>query len=79
MTRLLILFAILPAAILNASARERSPERAALQRYCSGDLITYCDGLSPDGPEVRACFKTHMAELSPGCRKAIKRFRKDGT
>ena len=28
-----------------AGARETSPERKALQRYCTGDLVTFCDGM----------------------------------
>ncbi|MER2269075.1 hypothetical protein [Methylobacterium oxalidis] len=57
-----------------AAARETSPERKALQRYCTGALVTFCDGMAPDSPEVQACFEKNMSKLSPGCQKAIKRY-----
>ena len=74
LARVLVAVALISAATTMASARKAVPERAALQRYCSGDLVTFCDGMPPDGQEVKACFKQHMSELSPGCQEAISRY-----
>ena len=51
--------------------------KADLQRYCSGDAATFCGGIDP-GREMNACFKTHMRELSDGCRRAITDYKKKG-
>ncbi|WP_449410020.1 hypothetical protein [Methylobacterium komagatae] len=48
-------------------------ERAALRQRCSADYATYCGDLPPDGPDVQACFRKNMAELSPACRTEIGR------
>ncbi|MFH6780994.1 MULTISPECIES: hypothetical protein [Methylobacterium] len=46
-------------------------DRAVLKQYCTGDYLTYCGNLSPDGPEVQACFRQNKAKLSPDCQAAI--------
>ena len=46
-----------------------------LKRYCSGDAATFCGGVDP-GREMNACFRTHMRELSEGCRRAITDYKK---
>ncbi|BAU88789.1 hypothetical protein MPPM_0184 [Methylorubrum populi] len=53
-------------------------DRAALKQHCSGDYATYCGDLPPDGPEVQACFRRNMAELSPACKAEIGRHEKGG-
>jgi len=46
-------------------------DRAVLKQYCTGDYLTYCGNLAPDGPEVQACFRQNRAKLSPNCQAAI--------
>ena len=53
-----------------------APNREALRQFCTGDYLTYCGDLSPDGPEVQACFKRNKASLSPNCRAAIASYAK---
>lgn len=53
-------------------------DRAALKASCSGDYATFCGDLAPDGPEVRACFRKNLADLSPACRVEIGRREKSG-
>lgn len=54
------------------------PDREPLRAHCSGDYATYCGDLPPDGPEVQACFRKNMADLSPACRTEIDRHGKCG-
>ncbi|WP_449409725.1 hypothetical protein [Methylobacterium komagatae] len=53
-------------------------DRAALKARCGGDYATFCGDLPPDGPEVQACFRKNMADLSPACRLEIDRQGKSG-
>lgn len=53
-------------------------DRAALKQRCGGDYATFCGDLPPDGPEVQACFRKNMADLSPACRAEIGRHEKGG-
>ena len=56
--------------VSNASAQSAG-ERETLQLACGGDYLRFCAGTDPGGPEVRACFRRNMRNLSPGCRSAI--------
>ena len=49
-----------------------------LKRYCSGDALTHCGDIDPDSREMEACFKTHRAELSENCRRAVTAYEKQG-
>ena len=57
-----------------------APERgnADLKKYCTGDAVTFCSGLDPNSKEMDACFKTHRAELSENCRRAIDVYEASG-
>ena len=57
-----------------------APERgnADLKRYCTGDAVTFCAGLDPNSKEMDSCFKTHRAELSENCRRAIDVYEASG-
>ena len=59
-----------------ALAMDPGPYKAEFKRNCTGDYLTYCGNLSPDGPEVQACFKQHKAELSPSCQSTIAAYQK---
>ncbi|CAO4185509.1 3',5'-cyclic-nucleotide phosphodiesterase [Methylorubrum populi] len=54
------------------------PDRAALKASCGGDYATFCGDLAPDGPEVQACFRKNLADLSLACRAEIGRREKSG-
>ncbi|KMO20960.1 hypothetical protein [Methylobacterium platani] len=54
-----------------ALAEPAAIDRTVLKQYCTGDYLTYCGNLSPDGPEVQACFRQNKAKLSPNCQAAI--------
>ncbi|MGX9981564.1 hypothetical protein [Methylobacterium fujisawaense] len=71
----------LSCAAFGLEARVGAPsetDRAALRQRCGGDYATYCGDLPPDGPEVQACFRKNMADLSPACRAEIGRHEKAG-
>lgn len=80
MHHLTVALAIALAAVaMDARAGSLSkPDREALKAHCSGDYATYCGDLPPDGPEVQACFRKNMADLSPACRSEIDRHGKNG-
>ncbi|CAO4157317.1 3',5'-cyclic-nucleotide phosphodiesterase [Methylorubrum extorquens] len=66
------LAALIFAATLPASARPRTERgNEEVRRYCTGDALTFCDGIDPGSLKMDACFKTHRAELSSGGRRAI--------
>lgn len=58
-------------AMTASAVAQTSAERQALQDNCTRDYFMHCAGLSPDGPEIRACFKRNRAKLSQGCNSAI--------
>ena len=49
-----------------------------LKTYCSGDAITFCSGNDPDSPEMDACFKKNMDQISENCRRAINAYKAGG-
>lgn len=65
--------ALAPLSLAHMSAASAQPasERGNLERNCMGDYLRLCAGTDPGGPEVEACFRRNMRNLSPGCRGAI--------
>jgi hypothetical protein len=57
----------------DASASKRGNKD--LKTYCSGDAVTFCSGDDPDSPEMNACFKRNMGQLSENCRRAITAYK----
>ncbi|MDO9429217.1 MAG: 3',5'-cyclic-nucleotide phosphodiesterase [Methylobacterium sp.] len=53
------------------STAQEGPEMEAMRANCGGDYLRLCAGMKPGGPEVKACFKRHRQNLSPGCSQAI--------
>ncbi|AYO84203.1 hypothetical protein [Methylobacterium brachiatum] len=49
-----------------------------LQTYCAGDAITFCAGIDPNSPQMDACFKKNMSQMSPNCRRAIDAYKSGG-
>ena len=66
------------ALVFVASAANAGPDRSALRQRCGGDYATYCGDLPPGGPEVQACFRKNIGNLSPACRAEIERHGKSG-
>lgn len=60
----------------DASAAKRGNED--LQTYCAGDAITFCAGIDPNSPQMDACFKKNMSQMSPNCRRAIDAYKSSG-
>ncbi|MEL6064675.1 MULTISPECIES: hypothetical protein [unclassified Methylobacterium] len=60
-----------------AARAEQSPAREALKQYCTGDYMDYCSAYAPGGPEVEACFKANLKNLSPNCSAAITAYKKE--
>ena len=65
------LAALLLLAPTGALAQRNDP---GLRANCAGDYFRYCVGLTPDGPEIRACFRRNLPRLTQGCRDAIRDY-----
>jgi len=63
-----------------APASAQTPKRGNedLQTYCAGDAITFCAGIDPNSPQMDACFKKNMNQMSPNCRRAIDAYKSGG-
>ena len=63
-----------------APASAQAPERgnADLQTYCAGDALAFCAGIDPNSPQMDACFKKNMSQMSPNCRRAIDAYERAG-
>ena len=72
-----VALAVLPALGAPEAARPKRGN-ADLKTYCSGDALTYCGDIDPDSREMEACFKTHRAELSENCRRAVTAYEAQG-
>ncbi|MCJ2012123.1 hypothetical protein [Methylobacterium sp. J-076] len=60
-----------------AALAESSPARDALKRACTGDYMELCSAYSPGGPEVEACFRANMKNLSSDCASAITAYKRE--
>ena len=74
--RTLFAFLLTSGAAFAAPAPSQPADRDALRQHCTGDYLSFCGDLAPDSAEVRACFKTNKAKLSPGCQAAITSYTK---
>ncbi|WP_342111558.1 3',5'-cyclic-nucleotide phosphodiesterase [Methylobacterium sp. SI9] len=65
---------------ITAPVSAQTPERgnADLQTYCAGDALQFCAGIDPNSPQMDACFKKNMSQMSPNCRRAIDAYEKAG-
>ena len=65
---------------LAAPASAQAPERgnADLQTYCAGDALAFCAGIDPNSPQMDACFKKNLSQMSPNCRRAIDAYERAG-
>lgn len=56
-----------------AQATPEQKERArAVARACRADAQKFCRGIEPGGGRLLTCLKGREAELSAGCRDALK-------
>ena len=46
---------------------------AVTGKVCKADLANLCAGVVPGTGRVRACIKSHMAEVSDVCKDAMSR------
>lgn len=61
--------------LASAPARAQAPEDdSGLRANCVGDYFRFCSGYMPGTTAIRACFRQHLASLTPGCRGAIEVF-----
>jgi hypothetical protein len=51
---------------------------AAAQTLQRGNAITFCAGIDPNSPQMDACFKKNMSQMSPNCRRAIDAYKSGG-
>ena len=58
-------------AVSQPSRAQVGPEMEAMRANCGGDYLRLCAGMTPGGPEVKACFRRNRPNLSKGCSQAI--------
>jgi orotidine-5'-phosphate decarboxylase len=58
--------------LASATAPLAAQDRGAMRQACGQDVARLCPGVKPGGGRILACFKEKAAELSPGCRSALK-------
>jgi hypothetical protein len=56
-------FVVMAALLLSGSAA--MAQQAS--KPCGGDVKTLCGGVAPGEGRLKACFKSHLSELSPTC------------
>jgi hypothetical protein len=63
-----------PAAATAPPAHQLSPREQAhlLRSQCGGDFQKFCPNVPLGGGHGVACLREHAAELTPGCRSALK-------
>lgn len=57
-----------------STAAQNGAEMQDLQDNRARDYLAHCADLSPDGREIRDCFKRNHAKLFQGCNSAIAAF-----
>jgi len=79
MSRLTSTLLTLGLVVAPIAAAQADPDslRETLKRSCTGDYLEFCGDHPPGGPEVEACFRTNMKNLSPACASAITAFKRD--
>ena len=77
MRRLILAFGLIAIAA-PASAQALNRGNQELQTNCAGDAITFCAGIDPNSPQMDACFKKNMSQMSPNCRRAIDAYKAAG-
>ncbi|KNY19153.1 hypothetical protein [Methylobacterium sp. ARG-1] len=78
LTLLLGFIAVASPALAAPNAPTSTRGNEDLQTYCAGDAITFCAGIDPNSPQMDACFKKNMSQMSPNCRRAIDAYKSGG-
>ena len=60
---LVILAALLLSGSVAVAQQEGKP--------CAGDIKALCAGIQPGEGRIKACIKSHLTELSPGCEDRL--------
>ncbi|MFX8832873.1 cysteine rich repeat-containing protein, partial [Acinetobacter baumannii] len=72
----IVLVAMLLLVVAGQAAAQVTPdqkERArTLARACRADAQKFCQGIDPGGGRLLTCLKGREADLSAGCRDALK-------
>ena len=50
-------------------------EFSKVREACRADIARFCGDVKPGGGRIRECLKAHAADLSDGCKAAIKEAR----
>jgi hypothetical protein len=56
---------------LSPTCEDRSLTVAVSGKVCKTDVTKLCAGIVPGTGGIRACIKSHMAEVSDPCRDAM--------
>ena len=74
LTRLLCAVPVIGFAAMAAFADDAAPptEGGGPMAACRQDVQTLCPGVPHGGGRIMACLKSHAAEVSTGCKAAIK-------
>ncbi len=71
-----LLLAALAASVLSGAAFAQSEaEMAEYKRNCTGDYMRFCSAYDPASPQVQACFKANLRNLSARCQATISQAR----
>ena len=62
-------FALLAAGIASGAAAQGKKGEGP----CAADAKKFCGDVQPGGGRIAGCMKSHEAELSPACQKAMQR------
>ena len=62
-------FAVAGPAFAAGPMSDKEKVRAQAEHDCYDDVQKLCSDVTSDEEKVKACMKTHHAELSPACRK----------
>lgn len=66
--------AALPLSLPGSAWAQDADPMEAMRANCAGDYLRLCAGMSPEGPEVKACFRRNRPNLSEGCSRAISAY-----
>lgn len=67
-----LLMALSVAIPASAATASKEQLRQQAQALCSDDAMRLCGDVVADEAQASACMKTHRAQLSPQCQKAVK-------
>lgn len=68
--------ALLAAATVTAAEADDPAHPAGrLQRFCAADYVRLCPDIDLHGPEIEACFRKNIDEVSSSCRAAVAAYK----